>query len=208
MATAKTPGEAVLTFESAASWGAWLAKHHASSGAVGVLIGKKTGKGPAITYREALDLALVWGWIDSQKRAHDEHAWTQRFGPRTAKSPWSKINRARAEVLIAEGRMRPPGLAEVDSARKDGRWASAYDSARTADVPEDLAAALARNRAARAFFDALDGANRYAILWRVQTAKKPETRAARIALFVTMCAEGRTLHPPRASRGKGAKAGR
>lgn len=117
--------------------------------------------------------------------------------PRTAKSPWSKINRAKAEALLAAGKLEPPGLAELERARRDGRWDRAYDGARVATVPDDLAAALARNAKARAFFAKLDGANRYAILYRVQTAKKPETRAARVAKFVAMCAKGETIHPPR-----------
>ena len=149
----------------------------------------------AILRTRALDAALSWGWIDSQKRALDASAWLQRFSPRAAKSPWSKINCARAEALIASGAMKQPGLDEVARARADGRWARAYEGSRTAEVPADLATALARNPRARAFFDALDRANRYAILWRVQNAKKPETRARRIEQFVALCAAGRTLHP-------------
>jgi uncharacterized protein YdeI (YjbR/CyaY-like superfamily) len=168
----------------------------------------KKGAEGAISYAEALDVALAWGWIDSQKRALDANAWTQRFSPRTPKSPWSKINRAKAEALIAAGKMEPSGLAEVERARRDGRWERAYDGARTSGVPEDLAAALAKNARAKAFFEGLDGANRYAILYRVQTAKKAETRAQRIERFVGMCERGETLHPrrgggPAASRGEG-----
>lgn len=161
-----------------------------------VRLAKKGAKG-ALTYAEALDVALAWGWIDSQKRALDANAWLQRFSPRQAKSPWSKINRAKAEALMAAGAMEPPGLAEVERARGDGRWERAYDGARTSVVPADLAAALARDVRARAFFESLDGANRYAILYRVQAAKRPETRAARIARFVAMCARRETIHPGR-----------
>lgn len=157
----------------------------------------KKGLTPSLTYAEALDVALAWGWIDSQKFALDEHAWLQRFSPRKAKSPWSKINRAKAEALMASGAMKPPGLAEVERAKRDGRWERAYDGARTAEVPADLAAALARNARARAFFETLDPANRYAIVYRVQTAKKEETRAGRIARFVELCARSETIHPPR-----------
>ncbi len=185
--------ELILRFSEAAEWDAWLASNHDRSGAVLLRIPKR--KGSDLTYARALDTALAWGWIDSQKRALDASAWLQRFSPRVAKSPWSKINRARAEALIASGVMKPPGLVEVERARADGRWARAYDSARAAQVPSDLASALARNPRARTFFDALDRANRYAILWRVQTAKKPETRARRIERFVAMCASGQTLHP-------------
>lgn len=190
--------EPILRFSEAAEWDAWLAKNHDRSGAVLLRIPK--AKGSELTYARALDTALAWGWIDSQKRPLDDSAWLQRFSPRTPKSPWSKINRTRAEALIASGAMKPPGLVEVERARADGRWARAYDSPRTAEVPADLANALARNSRAKAFFEALDRANRYAILWRVQTAKKPETRARRIEQFVALCASGKTLHPPSRQR--------
>ena len=195
------PDEPVLDLGRARDWSAWLAAHHASSKGVLLRIAKRrpgaATVAQALTYREALDVALAWGWIDSQKRALDASAWLQRFTPRTAQSPWSKLNRARAEALIAAGTMAPPGLAEVERARRDGRWERAYDGARTSAVPADLATALARDDRARAFFEALDGANRYAILYRVQTAKKPETRAERIARFVAMCGRHETLHPLR-----------
>lgn len=194
-ARTEAKAEPTLTFSDASEWNAWLAKHHDRSGAVLLRLSKR--KGSALTYTSALDVALTWGWIDSQKRALDASAWLQRFSPRTAKSPWSKINRGRAEALIASGAMNQPGLDEVARARTDGRWASAYEGSRTAEVPEDLATALARTPRARAFFDALDRANRYAILWRVQDAKKPETRARRIEQFVALCAAGETLHPKR-----------
>ena len=184
----------------AAQWGSWLAEHHDSATGA-VLMITKQGKGPpSVTYAEALDLALAWGWIDGHKRAHDERAWLQRFTPRRPRSTWSKINRDKAEALIRAGKMQPPGLREVERAKQDGRWAAAYDSARTSQVPDDLARALAGNKAAAVFFETLDGANRYAILYRVQTAKKPETRAARIARFVAMLANHETLHPARQKR--------
>lgn len=189
--------EPVLEVASAAQWSEWLAAHHASSSGVLLQI-PKTKR--TITYAEALDVALAWGWIDSQKRALDATAWLQRFTPRAANSPWSKINRAKAEALITTGAMRPPGLAEVDRAKRDGRWERAYDGARTSQVPPDLAAALARAPQARAFFETLDGPNRYAILYRIQTAKLAATRANRIATFVELCAAGKTLHPPRKQR--------
>lgn len=193
MASAKQKSEPVLAFTHAADWHAWLASHHDESQAVLLRIAKTGTK--SLSYAQALDVALAWGWIDSQKRALDDSAWLQRFSPRSAKSPWSKINCQKAETLIAAGTMQPPGLAEVERAKRDGRWERAYDGARAANVPPDLAAALARNARARAFFEKLDGANRYAILYRVQTAKKPETRAERITRFVAMCACGETIHP-------------
>ena len=187
--------EPTLTLSSVAEWDAWLAKHHDRSSAVLLRIPKK--KGSDLSYVLALDAALSWGWIDSQKRALDASAWLQRFSPRTAKSPWSSINRARAEALVASGAMKQAGLNEVLRARADGRWARAYEGSCKAEVPADLATALARDPRAHAFFDALDRANRYAILWRVQNAKRPETRVRRIEQFVALCAAGKTLHPTR-----------
>jgi len=188
--------EPVLAFSRAAEWHAWLRSRHASSRGVLLRISKRA-VGEAFSYAEALDVALAWGWIDSQKRALDANEWLQRFTPRKARSPWSKINRTKAEALMASRKMEAPGLAEVERAKRDGRWERAYDGARTSSVPADLAAALARNARARAFFEAMDAANRYAILYRVQTAKKPETRAERIERFIAMCARHETIHPSR-----------
>lgn len=188
-----------LECATADDWHAWLAKHHAASSGVWLLIGKQGGKRKTLTYAEAVDRALAWGWIDSQKQKHDDTAWLQRFTPRKPRSPWSRINRDKASALIASGKMEAPGLAEVERARRDGRWKAAYDSARSARVPTDLAAALAANRRAASFFADIDAANRYAILWRLQTAKKPETRARRLALFVAMLARHERIHAVRAT---------
>jgi uncharacterized protein YdeI (YjbR/CyaY-like superfamily) len=147
-----------------------------------------------VTYGEAVEVALCYGWIDGQGRPGDEHAYLQRFTPRRPRSKWSKINRARAEALIASGRMQPAGLRAVEAAKADGRWEAAYDSPRTATVPADLEAALAANDAAREFFTTLSSQNRYAILYRIQDAKTAETRARRIAQFVSMLADHKTLH--------------
>lgn len=189
--------ETPLALTSADEWSHWLARHHASSPGVWLQLGKKGASSSTVTYAEAVEVALTWGWIDSQKRPHDATAFLQRFTPRKSGSPWSKINRDKATALISAGRMENPGLAEVERAKEDGRWDAAYDGARTSTVPEDLAAALAANPRARAFFPQLDGANRYAILYRVQTAKRPETRARRIAEFVAMLERHETLHPKR-----------
>jgi uncharacterized protein YdeI (YjbR/CyaY-like superfamily) len=194
--SAKNSAEPILAFARAADWHAWLVSYHTASSGVLLRIAKKSAP-KAITYAEALEVALAWGWIDSQKRALDASAWLQRFTPRTAKSPWSKINCAKAQALMAAGKMQPSGLAEVERAQRDGRWERAYDGARTSNVPADLAAALVRNTRARVFFETLDGPNRYAILYRVQTAKKPQTRAERITRFVAMCARHETIHPKR-----------
>jgi uncharacterized protein YdeI (YjbR/CyaY-like superfamily) len=192
----------VLRCDSARQWKAWLASHHAKS--TGVLLRIPKGRSSDLTYAAAVEAALAWGWIDGQKRPLDDTAWLQRFTPRTAKSPWSKINRQKAEALIAANDMKPPGLAEVERARADGRWDRAYDGARTSIVPDDLAIHLAENQGAQRFFDSLDGANRYAILYRIQTAKRPETRAERIARFVAMCSRHETIHPTR-KKSKAAK---
>ena len=196
----------VLSLATPAAWRAWLRAHHAGSTGVFLRLAKTSAKTAtktstkirtSLTYATALEAALAWGWIDGQKRALDSGAWLQRFTPRTPRSGWSKINRAKAEALIAAGAMEPPGLAEVGRARQDGRWDRAYDGARAATVPPDLTEALARDARARTFFEKLDGANRYAILYRLQTAKRPETRARRLQTFVEMCARHETLHPPR-----------
>ena len=191
-----------LTFADGALWARWLAANHASSRGVWLALAKKGAAHATVTYAEALDEALAWGWIDGQKRPQDESVWLQRFTPRKARSPWSKINRDKVAVLTRAGRMEAPGIAEVERAKSDGRWEAAYDSAKTSTVPEDLAAALAANPRAQSFFATVDAANRYAVLYRVQTAKKPETRAKRIADFVAMLARGETLHPKRVSKGK------
>jgi uncharacterized protein YdeI (YjbR/CyaY-like superfamily) len=185
----------VALFETPEAFAAWLEQNHASSPGVWLRLAKKGAPLASLSYAEALDEALCHGWIDSQKRAHDEHSWLQRFTPRGPKSLWSKVNRDKVEALVAAGRMKPAGLAAVEQARADGRWDAAYDSARTMTVPDDLRAALDADPAASAAFDGLNGANRYAVLWRVQTAKKPETRARRIGTLVAMLARGETLHP-------------
>ena len=190
----------VLSFATTRAWSAWLAAHHDSSRGVWLKIAKKGVGSESITYAQAIDVALGWGWIDSQKGKLDEAWWLQRFTPRKAKSPWSKINRAKAEALIATGAMQAPGLAEVERAKHDGRWKRAYDGAGSSVMPADLTAAFARNARALAFFEALDGANRYAILYRVQTAKKPETRAERISRFVALCARHETIHERRQTK--------
>jgi uncharacterized protein YdeI (YjbR/CyaY-like superfamily) len=189
-----SPAARPLACAGAEDWSAWLAKNHAASEGIWLLIAKKGSGRASVTYAEAVDGALAWGWIDSQKQAHDDTAWLQRFTPRKPKSPWSKINRDKANALVRAGRMEAPGLAEIERAKRDGRWDAAYDSARGSKVPPDLAASLARNERAAAFFATLDAANRYAILWRLQTAKKPETRARRLAKFVAMLARRERLH--------------
>lgn len=184
-----------VAFATRAEFDAWLETNHASSPGIWLRIARKDSGVDSVSYAEALTVALCYGWIDGQKRAGDDTFWLQRFTPRTARSKWSRVNRDKAEALIAEGAMKPAGLRQVELARADGRWEAAYAGMSTAVVPDDLAAALAAVPAAAAFFDTLDRRNRYSILYRVQDAKRPETRQRRIAQFVTMLAEGRKPNP-------------
>ena len=187
----------VVAFPDRAAWQAWLADHHGGAPeGVWLQIAKKGSGVASVDYAQALEIALCYGWIDGQKRGLDETHWLQRFSPRRSRSIWSKVNRAKAEALVAAGDMQPAGLAEIERAKADGRWDAAYDGQRTATVPDDLAAAFAGNAVAREFFATLDSTNRYAILHRLQTAKKPETRARRLAQFVEMLSEHRTIYPP------------
>ncbi|WP_431227168.1 YdeI/OmpD-associated family protein [Burkholderia contaminans] len=187
--------ECALTFTSQVEWENWLEQNGTTSTGAWLRLAKK-GTGPrTVTYEQALESALGHGWIDGQKRAESEQYWLQRFTPRSAKSIWSKLNTDRAEALIAAGRMRPPGLCEVEKARKDGRWQAAYTSASNSTVPDDLQAALDANPEARTFFATLNSRNRYAILYRIQHAKKPETRARKIGEFIDMLNRGETIHP-------------
>lgn len=187
--------EPVLPFPSAAAFEAWLVEHHAAAPGLWLKIAKRGSGEPSVTYAEAIDVALCFGWIDGRKERCDERHWLQRFTPRAPRSRWSKINREKAERLIAESRMRPAGLAEVERARADGRWDAAYDGQASATVPDDLARELASRPAAAAAFAGLNAVNRYAILYRLQDAKRPETRARRLARFVEMLERGERLHP-------------
>src|SRR5262245_55297719 len=184
----------VLPFAGAEDWEAWLRAHHETVPGVWIRFARKASGIPTVTYREALMVALRFGWIDGQARSHDESWYVQRFTPRRARSIWSKRNRDLATALIASGEMELAGLREVERAKADGRWDAAYDAPSTATVPDDLQAALDADPEAAAFFATLKGQNRYAILHRVQTAKKPETRARRIEKFVAMCAAGEKLY--------------
>lgn len=187
--------ERALTFSSQAEWEDWLAQNGSTSTGTWLRLAKKGTEPPTVTYEQALESALCHGWIDGQKRAESDQYWLQRFTPRSAKSIWSKLNKDRAEALLAAGRMRPAGLREIEKARKDGRWEAAYTSASNSTVPDDLQAALDAHPQAKAFFATLSSRNRYAILFRVQNARKPETRARKIEEFVNMLSRGETFHP-------------
>jgi uncharacterized protein YdeI (YjbR/CyaY-like superfamily) len=193
-AATKSALHSILELKTQRDWEKWLDKNHRSSEGIWLRIAKKGSKNPTLSYPEALEIALCYGWIDAQKRAESERAWLQRFMPRRSRSIWSKINRDKALALMAAGRMKPAGIAEVTRAQQDGRWDAAYDSPKTATVPPDFQKALDGNRTAKEFFKALSGANRYAILWRLQTAKKAETRTRRIEKFIQMLEKGETLH--------------
>jgi uncharacterized protein YdeI (YjbR/CyaY-like superfamily) len=184
----------VLPFASAEAWEAWLAEHQGDPG-VWIKIAKKASGIATVTHAEALDVALCHGWIDGQRRSLDETWFLQRFTPRRARSKWSQVNCAKIADLTAAGRMRERGVAEVERAKADGRWDAAYEAPSKATVPPDLQRALDANPAAREFFATLKGQNRYSILYRIQDAKRPETRARRIETFVAMLAERKTIYP-------------
>lgn len=183
-----------VTFANRTEWEAWLAANHASSSGIWLKFAKKGSSARTITRTDALEVALCWGWIDSQAASLDDDFWLQRFTPRAKRSKWSRINRKAAEALIQAGMMQPSGLAEVERAREDGRWERAYASPKTSTVPADFQALLDANPTARDFFETLNARNRYAILYRIEDAKRPETRARRIESFIALLAEGRTIH--------------
>jgi uncharacterized protein YdeI (YjbR/CyaY-like superfamily) len=185
----------VIPFDSADAWEAWLSEHHESSPGVWLKFAKRDSGIDSVRYPEAVEAALAHGWIDGQARRLDDEWYVQRFTPRTARSRWSRINRDKAIALIERGAMKPAGLAEVERAKADGRWDAAYASPRAAKVPDDLQRALDAHPAAREFFSGLDGNNRYAILHRIEEAKRPDTRARRIAKFVAMLEAGEKIHP-------------
>jgi len=191
--TGSAPG-AIRGFKTRKDFAAWLEKNHKTSPAIWVRIARKASGTKSITYAEGVEVALCYGWIDAQKLPEDETAWLQRFMPRRPRSIWSKVNREKALALIASGEMKPAGLDEIERARKDGRWDAAYDSPSAAAVPEDFEKELDRHPKAKAFYKTLSKTNSYAILWRLQTAKKAETRAKRMRTFIEMLEKGETLH--------------
>jgi uncharacterized protein YdeI (YjbR/CyaY-like superfamily) len=191
MAAAEQPE---LAFSSQQAFREWLAAEHATSDGIWIRFAKKASGIASVDYAEALDVALCFGWIDGQTRSIDDDWYAQRWTPRRKRSPWSKRNRDKAAALIATGQMQTAGLAEIERAKADGRWDRAYDGAKNATVPDDLQAALDANPKAAAFFATLTGSKRYAILYRLQDAKRPETRQRRLETFVAMLERGETLH--------------
>lgn len=185
----------VILFKQQKDWAEWLDKHHAESSGVWLRLAKKASAMQSVSYDEALEAALCYGWIDSQAKSYDHDSWLQKFTPRGAKSIWSKINKEKAQQLIKYNQMKPAGLKAVESARQDGRWAAAYDSQSSATIPDDFQAELDKNVEAQVFFSTLNSQNRYAILFRIQTARKAETRARRIQRFIEMLARKEKLYP-------------
>lgn len=184
----------ILPFESKKEWADWLAKQHDKSTGVWLKLAKKATGIPSVTYAEALDVALCYGWIDGQKGSFDDKYWLQKFTSRGPKSIWSKINTEKVERLIAGGEMKSAGLKAIEAAKKDGRWDAAYASQKNISMPEDFQAALNKNKKAQAFFDTLKSSDRYSFLFRIQTAKKAETRAKRIQQFIEMLEKNEKFH--------------
>ncbi|MFN8541788.1 MAG: YdeI/OmpD-associated family protein [Thermomicrobiales bacterium] len=183
-----------LPFASASVWEEWLAEHHAAADGVWIMVAKKASGIASVTHDEALDVALCYGWIDGQGKTFDDTYYLQKFTPRRPKSLWSKRNIEKVTALTAAGKMQPAGLAEVEAAKRDGRWDAAYDSPKNMVVPDDFMQALGENEQALAFFNTLNQANKYAIAWRLQTAKKPETRQRRFDALLAMLERGEKLH--------------
>jgi len=175
-----------LPFASQKKWASWLAKQHAKSLGIWLKLAKKDSSTASVTYDEALDVALCYGWIDGQKKGFDDKYWLQKFTPRGSKSIWSKINTVKAEKLIASGEMKSAGLKAIELAKRDGRWAAAYESQKNISVPDDFQSVLDKNKKAKDFFATLNSVNRYAILFRIHNAKKAETRVKRIQQFIEM----------------------
>lgn len=192
----KSPNELPIHhFQRQQDWATWLHENHATSSGVWLKLAKKGADIPSVSYEDAIEIALCHGWIDGQKQSHSEQFWLQKFTRRSARSVWSKINKDKALALIKTGKMKPAGLREVERAKIDGRWDAAYDSASTATVPADFQFALDGNARAKDFFETLDSRNRYAVLYRIQTAKTAETRARKITQFVLMLERHEKVHP-------------
>lgn len=185
----------ILTFTTTKELNSWLAKHNASSTGIWVRLFKKKSDVTTITYSEALDVALCYGWIDGQKKPYDTESWLQKFTPRRPKSIWSKRNREHIERLEKSGEMKAAGIKQVEAAKTDGRWEQAYDSSSNMVVPADFLKELAKNKKAETFFKTLNKTNTYAIVWRLQTAKKPETRDKRMKAIIEMLTNGGKFHP-------------
>jgi uncharacterized protein YdeI (YjbR/CyaY-like superfamily) len=194
-------------FKTQAAWTAWLEKNHTAHSGLWLQMAKKGSGVQSVSYPEALESALCYGWIDGQKRPEDDKTWLQRFVPRSSRSIWSKINREKAEALINRGRMNAAGLKAIEHAKANGRWQAAYDSQSRSAVPQDFEIALKHSPKAKRFFEKIDSANRYALLFRIHAAKKPQTRARKIREFISMLERRETIHPQRLRRLQKSKSG-
>ena len=190
-----TNGLSIMSFETQQDWERWLTEHHTDTVGIWLKIAKKETGIPSVNYSEALDSALCYGWIDGQKASFDDQYWLQKFTPRRPKSIWSKVNCDKATALIAEGRMQPEGIRQVELAKADGRWESAYESQSKITIPADFQSELDKNQKAKDFFSTLNSINRYAILFRIHSAKKPATRSARINKFIEMLSNNQKIYP-------------
>jgi uncharacterized protein YdeI (YjbR/CyaY-like superfamily) len=195
MKAVRKADDPIRSFKDQSDWELWLGKHHRTATGVWLRLAKKDSGMRTVSYGEALETALCFGWIDGQKKPENEKTWLQRFVPRSDMSIWSKINREKAEVLIKNGRMAPAGREAIERAKENGRWTAAYDSPSRAAVPEDFQAALDQNTRANSFFQILDRANRYAILFRIQTVRKADTRERKIKQFISMLERNEKIHP-------------
>lgn len=193
MSTTKSQPD-TLPFSSSQAWEEWLSQNHHLEEGIWLRFYKKSSNIASVTYKEAVDVALCYGWIDGQARSYDEQSYIQKFTPRRKRSIWSKVNRGNVERLITDGRMREPGQKAINAAKADGRWDAAYDSPSTSEMPTDFQAALDANPAAHAFYATLNKANTYAILWRLQTTKTPEARQKRMEQILEMLTKGETFH--------------
>ena len=190
-----TNGLSIMSFETQQDWERWLTEHHTDTVGIWLKIAKKETGIPSVNYSEALDSALCYGWIDGQKASFDDQYWLQKFTPRRPKSIWSKVNCDKATALIAEGRMQPEGIRQVELAKADGRWESAYESQSKITIPDDFQSELDKNQKAKDFFSTLNSINRYAILFRIHSAKRPATRSARINKFIEMLSNNEKIYP-------------
>ncbi|QQG50449.1 MAG: YdeI/OmpD-associated family protein [Candidatus Saccharibacteria bacterium] len=183
-----------ILFSTDKDWEIWLSQHHAQVDGVWMKVAKKGAEAKSIAIGDALDIALCYGWIDGQRRAYDDTYYLQKYTPRRPKSLWSKVNIAKVEALIAGGRMQKPGFEAIEAAKADGRWQAAYASQRTATMPPELEAALKRSPKAKAFYDTLNKTNKYAVIWRLLTAKTEKTKSARLQKMIDMLEDGKAFH--------------
>lgn len=184
----------IILFQNIDNWKEWLEKNHKNSDGIWMQIAKKNKEIKSIDYQEGLEVALCYGWIDGQKKSYDDNSWLQKFTPRRAKSIWSKVNKDKVELMIKNGKMQASGLAEIEKAKQNGMWDNAYESQKNITVPEEFKTELDKNEKAKKFFESLNNSNRYSFLFRIHTAKKPETKTKKIKQFIEMLEKGETFH--------------